>query len=113
MSFWRRPVLYPVGYTWYVFFCALDIMFTWAILAAGGSELNSVADWIIAHYRLRGLVLFKFLLVVLVIVICELAGRRRYELGAKLARWAVVLGGFPAAVGALQLLVIAIGWRWE
>lgn len=106
--FLRRPALYPVLYTWYVFVSALDILFTWRILRANGVEVNVLANWVIDQHDIRGLVVFKFLTVVVVILICEVVGRRRHETGAKLARWAVVLSAFPVVVGAAQLLQIAM-----
>jgi len=107
--FLRQPTLYPGLYTWYVFVSALDVLFTWLILAADGEEVNALADWIIRNHSLPGLAVFKFATVVLVLLICEVVGRRRFQTGAKLARWAVVLSGFPAVVGAAHLLRIALG----
>ncbi len=106
--FLRRPALYPALYTWYVFVSALDILFTWRILRADGVEVNVLANWVIDQHDIRGLAVFKFLTVVVVILICEVVGRRQYETGAKLARWAVVLSAFPVVVGAAQLLRIAM-----
>lgn len=108
-AFLRRPALYPDLYTWYVFVAALDILFTWRILRAGGTEVNVLADWIIDRHDVPGMVLFKFLTVVLVVLICEVIGRRRYKTGVKLARWAVALSAFPVVVGAAHLLRIAMG----
>jgi hypothetical protein len=107
-SFLRRPALYPALYTWYVFMAALDVLFTWAILHAGGSEENWLAAWIIRRHDLYGVVAFKFMLVVLVVAICEVVGRRRPATGQALARWAVVLSAFPVVVGATHLLRIAL-----
>ncbi len=106
--FLRRPTLYPALYTWYVLVSALDILFTWRILRADGVEVNVLANWVIDQHDIRGLAVFKFLTVVVVILICEVVGRRQYETGAKLARWAVVLSAFPVVVGAAQLLRIAM-----
>jgi hypothetical protein len=107
-SFLRRPALYPALYSWYVFVSALDILFTWRILRLEGTEVNVIASWIVNQHDVRGLAVFKFLTVVVVILICEVVGRRRYETGAKLARWAVVLSAFPVVIGAAQLLRIAM-----
>jgi hypothetical protein len=85
--FLRRPALYPALYAWYVLVSALDILFTWRILRADGIEVNVLANWVIDQHDIRGLVVFKFLTVVVVILICEVIGRRQYETGAKLARW--------------------------
>jgi hypothetical protein len=101
--------MYPELYTWYIFLSAMDICFTWLILhQEGGRELNVLAEWIIERYDLRGVILFKFLLVVLVVVVCELVGRFEARVGRKLARWIVVLAAFPVVVGGLHLLRLSL-----
>lgn len=113
-SFLRRPALYPQLYTWYVFVSSLDILFTWLIIKGGGGrEVNVLADWIIDTHSLPGLTLFKFCTVVLVVLICEAVGRRRFESGAKLARWAVAISAFPVVVGAIHLVRIALEVQTE
>lgn len=103
-GWWQAHALYPQAYTWYVFLSALDLMLTWVILHLGGREVNVLADWVIARFNLPGLVAFKFLLVVLVVILCELVGRRRPGTGRRLARWAVVLSAVPVLVAAAHLL---------
>ncbi len=108
----RNPLLraatYPALYTWYIFFASLDIMITWLILHAGGREENALADWIIRQFNLPGVVTFKFLMVILVIAICEIIGRYRQDVGMRVARWAVILSAFPVVVGVGQLLIVAL-----
>ncbi len=110
----RRSLLfqaatYPTVYTWYVFLSSLDIMFTWVVLHAGGREENVIADWIIQQFNLPGLVLFKFCLVVLVVLICEIVGRRNPTLGRTLGRWVLLISAFPVAVGGAHVLRILTG----
>ncbi len=107
--FMRRPTLYPALYSWYVFAASLDVLFTGLILHEGGTEVNAVADWVIARWNLPGLAVFKFITVALVVVICEWIGRRRPATGLRLARWAVAVTAFPVLVGAYHLLRIAGG----
>ena len=113
-SHWlRRTVLYPDLYTWFVFLSSLDLLLTWLILHAGGREVNAIADWVIRQFNVRGLIVFKFLVVMLVLCICEVVGRTRGHLGVKLARWAVVLTSFPVIVGAFHVLRYVLhrhGW---
>jgi hypothetical protein len=108
-SLLRQPTLYPALYICFVLLSALDLLFTWRILAANGREENALANWIINRHGLPGLVTYKFGLVVGVVFICEIVGRRRAQTGAKLARWAVVMTAFPVVVGAVHLLRIAMG----
>lgn len=79
-------------------------MFTSMILHADGSELNSIADWVIRNYNLQGMVAYKFVLVAFVVIICEVVGRVTPETGRKLARWAVMLNAFPVIVGGIHLM---------
>lgn len=106
-----RAVMFPALYTWYVFLSALDLMLTWIILHADGEELNLIAAWVIARYNIRGLIAFKFIIVALVLLACEVVGRLKTDQGAKLARWAVALSAFPVVVGAAHLLLLSLELR--
>jgi hypothetical protein len=97
-------LLYPNAYALYILLSSLDIIITWTILRAGGQELNVVADWVIQNYDRVGVVVYKFLLLVIVVLICETVGRRNRALGQKLAYWAVALTAFPVIVGLVHLL---------
>jgi hypothetical protein len=97
-------VRYPEFYVWYVFLSASDVLFTSVILHLEGREVNALANWILELFNVRGLVAYKFLVVVLVICICEVVGRRNHETGLMLARWMVALAAFPLMVVAAQLL---------
>jgi len=102
-------VLYPNCYTWFVLLAALDIMLTTLIIAGfEGYEVNVVADWIIAAGGLRGVVAFKFGVVIMVVLICELVGRRHVAKGRKLAEWAVAITCIPVAVALIQIAVVTI-----
>lgn len=104
--FLLRAAAYPGLYAWYVFFSALDIMFTWVILAHGGREENAIADWILRQFNLPGMVAYKFMLVVFVVLVCEVVSRHRFQVGQKLARWAIALSAFPVFFGIGQLLTV-------
>lgn len=99
-----RHVLFPTPYVWCVFFAAMDIMVTWIVLHMGGREVNGVAAWLIHRFGLWGIVVFKFVIIMAVIAICEFIGRRRPVLGKRLAEWAVALNVVPVAVGLVQLV---------
>lgn len=105
----RAPVLYPNSYVWYVFFASLDIMMTWIILHLDGREVNWLARMVIETGGLAGTVLYKFALVLLVVVICEIVGRFNDAKGRKLAEWSVAITIVPVAFAALQLAVLFFG----
>ncbi|HLL88667.1 MAG TPA: DUF5658 family protein [Tepidisphaeraceae bacterium] len=100
----RRPVLYPNAYTWYVLMAALDVMVTWVVLYHGGVEANPLAEWVLQAGGLPGFVAFKFGLTFLMIVICEIVGRRSPNAGRRLSEAAVALTAVPVLLGAWLLL---------
>jgi hypothetical protein len=97
------PVLYENHYTWFVFVSALDVMLTWVILHTGGREANQLAAMVLERFGLEGLVVFKFVLVILVIAICEILGRKNLQTGRRLASWAVALTCVPLFVAVALL----------
>ena len=99
-----RALRYQNHYVWFVFISAMDIMLTWVILFFGGREANRVADFIINRLGLPGLVLFKFAIGVFVVLLCEIAGRRRHSAGKSLAEWAIAITCIPVAAALYQLL---------
>lgn len=98
-------MIHQGAYTWFVLLSALDVMFTWVILKLDGQELNSIANAVIEHGGLRGMVMFKFALVVFVVVMCEAVSRRNMRTGTKLAEWAVAITAIPVVLALLQLSI--------
>ena len=82
-------------YVWFVFFSALDIMLTWAILSRGGREVNPIADEVIKMWGLNGAIMFKFSITVFVVIVCEIVARTRYPAAYGLAIVAVVISSIP------------------
>ena len=114
---WQRAALYPDLYVWYVLFAALDIMLTWIVLHFEGEEVNPVALGILQRYGLAGMVAYKFMLVTLVILICETVGHARDRVGRKLAEWAVAITAIPVIIALTQLfqrmIIDGAAWDWE
>lgn len=99
------PMLFPGAYAWFVLVSSLDLMLTWVILVLlDGCEVNPLADAVIAHAGLHGLVVFKFCLVLFVIVMCEWIGRRNARAGSKLSEWSVAITAIPVALSFVQLV---------
>ena len=98
-------MLYQTAYKWFVLISAVDVILTWFILLLGGNEVNVLADAVIAHAGLKGIVVYKFCLVVFVVLICEVVGRRRFGMGRKLARLAVMVTALPVALSVAQLIL--------
>ena len=100
----KRPVLYPRAYMAYVALAAVDVLLTSLILSLGGDELNKLAAWVFSEGGITGATFFKFATVVLVLLVCEIAGRHNDGgLGRGLVRWAVIISLAPVLVGAIEL----------
>lgn len=121
--------LYPNAYAWFVLLSSLDVLLTYLILhplfsspqvygagagavntpeqsiryIEGGQEVNALADWVIREHDVPGMVIYKFSLVALIIVVCEVVGRRRGGTGRRLAEWSVAITSIPVVVALIQL----------
>jgi Domain of unknown function (DUF5658) len=95
---------YQSAYVWLIFVSSLDIMLTWAILRRGGEEVNPVARQVIDLWGLHGAIVFKFALMLFVIVSCEVIGRQRDRAGRRLAYIAVGISAVPV-IYSFSLLV--------
>ena len=107
--------LYPDAYAWFIFLASLDIMLTYLILhpllfshdgfgaEPRGQEANAVANEVIQRWDVAGMVVFKFALVMVVVFICEIIGRRRDEAGRRIAEWAVAITSIPIVVALTQM----------
>ncbi|MBU0616708.1 MAG: hypothetical protein KKI02_03225 [Planctomycetes bacterium] len=106
---------YPNAYVWFIFLAALDIMLTYLILhpvlfprdvtmtESRGAEENVVAGWVIERWDVPGMVVFKFVLVAVVVVLCEVIGRHRDATGRRIAEWAVAVTVIPVLVALVQM----------
>ena len=103
-GFLLRQVLYPDLYAWFVFVSALDLVLTWLVLHRGGREVNLLADFVIDRFGRGGIVTFKFGVVAFVVIACEWIGRRRRDLGRRLATWAIIIPSAAVGIAFLQLL---------
>lgn len=95
---------YENAYVWFVFLSALDLLFTWLVFDRGGYEANALAATVLRHTGLVGLVLFKFAVVLFVIMLCEGVGRKSVTAGRTLAVAAVGITCLPVALAILELL---------
>ena len=102
-SLLTRHMRYPNSYAWLLLLSSMDIMLTWVILLFGGAEVNPLARWIIDHYGLTGMIIYKFALIVFFICICEVVGTLRDSTGWLLSKFSVLVACVPV-VWAMYLL---------
>ncbi len=97
---------YPNAYTWLVLVSSLDLILTSLVLYLwNGYEVNPVAAAVMNAMGYAWAVVFKFAIVVFVILVCEGVGRRSDRDGRALAGGAVVISGIPVAY-TLGLLLL-------
>ena len=82
----------------------LDLLMTYVLLRQGFHfyESNPLARWFFVRWNMAGMVAFKFLLISLAIVFCEIVERRRPGLGRKVLGFGTVAA---SAVVAYSLLL--------
>ena len=98
--------MYPNMYVWFIGVSVMDLILTWCILLMGGYEVNYLAHAVIGAWQLPGLLLYKFCLVMLVIVCCEEIGRRQPPTGRALVRVGVAMTCVPVVAALVQLLAV-------
>lgn len=106
---------YPNEYVWLVFVSCMDLVLTWLILEGlEGEETNPVARFILEGLKgepinpfdnsilslvgYLGLIIFKFCLILFVMLVCEILGRRSDKSGRLLARVGVGISAIPMIV---------------
>lgn len=112
---------YPNEYVWLVFVSSMDVALTWLILTGlEGEEINPLAKFILEGLKgessnpfdssvlslvgYNGLILFKFCLILFVMLVCEFAGRRNDRTGRRLARFGVIVSALPMLVSFFLLI---------
>lgn len=92
----QRQMLYPNEYAWFLLVASLDILLTWVILSHGGEEVNPIAAVVIDRWGLNGAIVFKFSLVLFVIIVCEIVGRTRsLRRGRRLIIFGIGISALP------------------
>lgn len=110
MSLLTRHMRYPNSYAWLLLLSSMDIMLTWVILLFGGSEVNPLARQIIDLFGLPGMIIYKFVLIVFFITICEIVGTLRDSTGWLLSKFSVMIACVPVVWAMYLLARHNIGW---
>ena len=96
-------VTFPRHYLLYILLAAVDVLVTASILNGGGREINALAAQVIEWFGGMGMTLYKFTLVAIVLVICEVVARSKPRLGRGLAVTAVLVSLVPPAFAGAQM----------
>ena len=90
---------------WFLSLALLDAILTTLVLSRGGEELNSLARAILETSGLAGMFLFKLALVVLILVLIELIGRRCQSAARMIALLAIAANTVAVTLGATYLFL--------
>jgi uncharacterized membrane protein len=98
-SLGQPAMLFPNEYVWLVFVSAMDIIFTWIIIRNyDGTEANPIAQLYIDLHGPTGLIIYKFCIVIFVVLLCEWVGHLKERTGRRLARASVIISAIPLLV---------------
>lgn len=104
----RDQLTYASAYTWLVLVSAMDIMLTIVVIdGLQGIEANPLAAYVINKGGFVAASYFKYSLVVLAIILCEVVGRMKDHVGRRLSWTMVMIGSIPV-VWTLSLLYSSI-----
>ncbi len=88
-SFWRHDVLLERLTRAFVALNILDLVVTFFLLNHGGfRESNGIADYYLDRWGFAGMVWYKILSVMIVIVVTQIVARYRF----RIARWILIFG---------------------
>lgn len=96
---------------WLFLAAALDIAVTTVILHLGGTEVNRVAAWALAHLGELGLVLVKVVSLAVVLAACHLIARHSQPLARHILRGAIAVTCVPVVYGLGQLALLIYAER--
>jgi len=103
--FFSQRARYPNESVWFVFVSVMDVFMTTIVLHFGGREMNLIAKAVLDNFGVRGMALFKFILVLIVLASCQIVGGTRYRTGKVLVRAAVIVTAMPMILAFAQLLM--------
>ncbi len=101
--------------SWYLLLSVLDVLFTYILLTRRGEggmrfyESNPVARMVLGLYGVKGIIVFKFVLVAVVCFIAQLVATRRPRTAKYLMWFAMAAVGGVVAYSAYLLSLAFLG----
>lgn len=108
VKFFSLPEMrYQSAYVWLVFVSALDILLTLLVLYLWeGEEANPIARSVIHQRGFVWVIAYKFAMMLVAVIACEVVGRISDRAGRRLAVVAVIINGFPVALTFALLMLV-------
>jgi len=93
-------------YYWLIAVSFLDVVMTHVILRRGGSELNPLAAQVITFGGLPGMLTYKMLLLICLVLLCELLALSRLRFASIVTIGVTCLWSLPPLWAIAQLCVL-------
>ena len=83
--FWTRKLPLETETCIFILINSFDVFMTWILLSMENfRESNGIANWILTHFQFRGMVYFKFSVVLVVVLIAQVIATRRMQTAQRL-----------------------------
>jgi len=97
-----RKLQFPTEYGLFVVVNLLDLFITMLFIRYGGGEANPAARWIMLSFGKTGFVVYKVVLMLVVIGLCEAVAQRRKAMARALIWFGIVALTAVAVSGAVR-----------
>ena len=97
-----RKLRFPTEYGLFVVVNLLDLFITMLFIRYGGGEANPAARWIMLSFGKTGFVVYKIVLMLVVIGLCEVVARKRIVMARLLIWFGIVAITFVAVTSAMR-----------
>jgi len=109
----RRGLRFETEISWFILVSVLDIVMTFLALrfSAQGQttgtivESNPVAHWVLSHWGIPGMAIFKLVLTTVVVTIAEVVGRVRPQV-ARALLWGGTIVVSSVVIYTIRLLLL-------
>jgi hypothetical protein len=94
-KFWNRQLPLETETCFFILINALDVVVTFILLNVGNfSESNTLANYFLSRWGVRGMVYYKFVLVGVVVTVTQIIAKNRLAIARSVLNWgtAIVLG---------------------
>jgi hypothetical protein len=94
-KFWNRQLPLETETCFFVLVNALDVFMTFILLYVGNfSESNTLANYFLSRWGVRGMVYYKFVLVGVIVTVTQIIAKNRPGIARRILNWgtAIVLG---------------------
>ena len=97
-----RKMQFPTEYGLFVVVNLLDLFITMLFIRFGAREANPAAEWILLSFGKTGFIVYKVVLMLVVIGLCEVVAQKRKTMARALIWFGIVAVAFVAVTSAMR-----------